>query len=62
MNIGKASADSGISAKMIRYYESIGLVPQASRSDGGYREYTENDVHTLRFIRGPAISASPSSR
>ena len=51
MNIGKASAESGISAKMIRYYESIGLIPAASRSDGGYREYSDNDVHTLRFIR-----------
>lgn len=51
MNIGRASAASGISAKMIRYYESIGLIPAASRSDGGYREYSDNDVHTLRFIR-----------
>lgn len=51
MNIGRASAESGISAKMIRYYESIGLIPAASRSDGGYREYSDNDVHTLRFIR-----------
>jgi len=51
MNIGRASAESGISAKMIRYYEGIGLIPAASRSDGGYREYSDNDVHTLRFIR-----------
>jgi len=51
MNIGRASAESGISAKMIRYYESIGLVPAASRTNGGYREYSDNDVHTLRFIR-----------
>ena len=51
MNIGRASVESGISAKMIRYYESIGLIPAASRSDGGYREYSDNDVHTLRFIR-----------
>ena len=51
MNIGRASAESGISAKMIRYYEAIGLIPAASRSDGGYREYSDNDVHTLRFIR-----------
>ena len=51
MNIGRASAESGISAKMIRYYESIGLVPAASRTNGGYREYSDNDGHTLRFIR-----------
>jgi len=36
---------------MIRYYESIGLIPAASRTDSGYRIYTENDVHTLRFVR-----------
>jgi Cu(I)-responsive transcriptional regulator len=51
MNIGQASLASGISAKMIRYYEGIGLVPAAGRSNGGYREYGPDDVHRLRFIR-----------
>ena len=51
MNIGQASKASGISAKMIRYYESIGLVPRADRTDGGYRDYEDADIHRLRFIR-----------
>lgn len=51
MNIGQASGASGISAKMIRYYESIGLVPKAVRTNGGYRDYDETSVHRLRFIR-----------
>lgn len=51
MNIGQASVASGVSAKMIRYYESIGLVPAASRRDSGYRDYSAHDVHRLRFIR-----------
>jgi len=51
MNIGQAAAASGISAKMIRYYESIGLIGSATRTASGYRVYTDADLHTLRFVR-----------
>jgi MerR family transcriptional regulator, copper efflux regulator len=51
MNIGQAAAASGITAKMIRYYESIGLTRVPERTEAGYRIYSHNDVHTLRFIR-----------
>jgi MerR family copper efflux transcriptional regulator len=51
MNIGQAAQKSGVSAKMIRHYESIGLVARARRSDGGYRIYDANAIHRLRFIR-----------
>tara|TARA_R110001599_G_C12242890_1_gene658942 strand:- start:842 stop:1327 length:486 start_codon:yes stop_codon:yes gene_type:complete len=51
MNIGKAAGISGVSAKMIRYYESIGLIPEASRTEAGYRNYSDSDVQTLSFIR-----------
>jgi Cu(I)-responsive transcriptional regulator len=51
MNIGQASKASGVNQKMIRYYESIGLIDGVGRSANGYRTYGENDVHTLAFIR-----------
>lgn len=50
MNIGDAANRSGVSAKMIRYYEQIGLIPHASRTASGYREYELSDVHMLQFI------------
>ncbi|WP_180115594.1 Cu(I)-responsive transcriptional regulator [Acinetobacter sp. YH12140] len=51
MNIGQAAKASGISAKMIRYYESIGLLNNAKRTDAGYRVYSEADIKTLSFLR-----------
>ena len=51
LNIGEAAAQSGITAKMIRYYEDIGLVPEPSRKASGYRAYGPEDVHRLRFVR-----------
>lgn len=50
MNIGQASQASGVSQRMIRHYEKIGLIPRAARRDSGYRDYSEADVHRLRFI------------
>lgn len=51
MNIGQASAATGVSAKMIRYYESVGLIRPAARTDSNYRDFSERDVNDLRFIR-----------
>jgi MerR family copper efflux transcriptional regulator len=51
MNIGEASKQSAVSAKMIRHYESLGLLPKVPRTASGYRVYDEASVHTLRFIR-----------
>ena len=51
MNIGQAAKASGVSAKMIRHYEEVGLIPAPGRTDSGYRQYTGADVQTLRFIR-----------
>ena len=51
MKIGQAAKASGVPAKMIRYYEHIGLVPPAGRLKSGYRDYDATDVHRLRFIR-----------
>jgi len=51
MNIGQVSAASGVSAKMIRHYEEIGLVKPPRRTVANYRTYTGNDVHVLRFVK-----------
>ncbi|MDB5943707.1 MAG: transcriptional regulator, MerR family-like protein [Ramlibacter sp.] len=50
-NVGEAARLSNVSAKMVRHYESLGLLPAVARTDAGYRQYTGKEVHTLRFIR-----------
>jgi len=51
MNIGEAAKISGVNAKLIRHYESIGIIPKANRTDSGYRTYSEADVHVLSFVK-----------
>ncbi len=51
VHIGQAATLSGVTAKMIRHYESLGLLPAVNRTESGYRLYSDSDVHTLRFIK-----------
>lgn len=51
MTIGELANESGVNAKLIRHYESIGLIPKAARTESGYRFYKESDIQFLRFIK-----------
>ena len=51
MNIGEAARATGVSAKMIRHYEALGLLPAVARTESGYRQVDQRALHTLRFIR-----------
>jgi MerR family transcriptional regulator, copper efflux regulator len=62
MNIGATAERSGVNAKMIRYYEEIGLISKPSRTGSGYRSYDESDVHALRFIRHARDMGFPIER
>jgi Cu(I)-responsive transcriptional regulator len=59
MNIGRLSGLTGITAKTIRYYESIGLIPEPPRTPGGYRDFGETDVETLRFVSKARLLGFP---
>ncbi len=62
MNIGAAAKASGISVKMIRYYEQIGLIPAVERSNSGYRSYSQADIQRLQFIRRSRELGFPVAR
>lgn len=51
MNIGEVSKLADVNSKMVRRYESLGIIPKAGRTDAGYRQYSQNDVHILRFVK-----------
>ncbi len=62
MNIGQAASRCGVTAKMIRYYESIGLIPRPQRTGGNYRDYAVADVQRLKFVRGARDLGFPVER
>ncbi|HVK62397.1 MAG TPA: Cu(I)-responsive transcriptional regulator [Bdellovibrionales bacterium] len=51
MNIGEAAEASGVNSKLIRHYETIGVIPKVSRTDSGYRVYSDTDIHILKFVK-----------
>lgn len=62
MNIGEVARASGVSAKMVRYYETVGLIAPAPRTESGYRVYSDSDVHVLQFIRRARAFGLPMER